>query len=425
MIKSVINFILSLQLLIGVTFFTIIPVFGISYYGAEDSPIMMMSMVFVALVTMAYIFFYETRHHRMAHGSMKPYLIPIAISLAYFFDTTCYMDMSRQSFRIFTLFICNTIPSLMIACYSYRYDKLQDIIKNVYPIAVLSSVGLILSVPTMYLAVDYDTSIGGGGGHQAISYCSAIFACYFLIDALHSEEGVRYKILDKKIFRIVDYVFVLTNVVICFIGGGRGGAVLLILNLFLTFFLMYRRSFGKLFIRSIIAVFVLYLVSIITSSDNVLYEQISKGLERAFSFISPTGSIDMSQTSERDVVYNATIKLIQDVPFYGYGIFHQYEVCLAKISQLYCHNIFLEVILQGGYLLILPFCIIYIKFMGKIWQFLNTSNLNIYLLPIISFPIVQLMFSDTYIKSSLFWFVLIYIMNYDRNYNKIKNFDTI
>ena len=156
----------------------------------------------------------------------------------------------------------------------------------------------------------------------------------------------------------------------------------------------------------------------------------TKGMERSFSYVSDSGAIDMSQTSERDVVYQGLFQLIDNMPLNGYGFFHLYEVCQRSIQQHYPHNIFFEVLLQGGYLLFFVFCVIYAIFLKKIFNTIILHNKSICVLPLITYPLIELLFSGTYIKSALFWFVVIYILNQDKcdvnryNINSAKQYST-
>lgn len=417
---SIANFLLTLSLFASTVFFLIIPLFGLSYLGSEDSPLYMITIVSLSLFSMSYIIAYEFSNSKKAFGTILPYFFPIVVLLIYIIESALYMDMGKLSLKMLNLFFANSVPSIFIANYVCRYNKLGEILKNFEIIAIFSSIGLIYSLPSMYMMVDYDTSIGGGGGHQTISYGGAICFCYFFINTFGSNTQYRYHFLCNKIIYVIEIVLMVATAGICIIGGGRGGAVLLVTNLILSSIIIFRKYIWRTIILSTLIVGLFYfLFSLPLFSDNMISEMFTKGMERSFSYISDTGSIDMSQTSERDVVYQGLFKLIDNMPINGYGFFHLYEVCERTIQQHYPHNIFFEMLLQGGYLLFMVICFFFVRFINNLYNFLKISDMSACVLPFITYPLVELLFSGTYIKSALFWFTIVYIFNYKKNKHKI------
>lgn len=409
---SIANFLLTLSLLANTIFFLVIPLLGISYFGAEDSPLFMVTIIFLSLFSITYIIAYEYSNYKRASGTIMPYFIPFVVLLIYLTESVLYTDMGIMSSKMLNLFLANSFPSIFIANYVCRYNKMPVLLKNFEIIAIVSSLGLIYSLPSMYMMEDYDTSIGGGGGHQTISYGSAIcFGCFF-INTFSLNYQYRYHFLCNKVISIIEVLLMVANAGICIIGGGRGGAVLLVINLIISSTVIFRKKIWKVIILStIIFASFYYLLSLPILTNNMISEMFTKGMERSFSYINDSGSIDMSQTSERDVVYQGLFQLIDNMPINGYGFFHLYEVCERTIQQPYPHNIFFEVLLQGGYLLFLIFCLIYVRFIMRTYKFLFQSNGAICIVPLITYPLVELFFSDTYIKCALFWFVIVFMLN--------------
>ena len=138
-------------------------------------------------------------------------------------------------------------------------------------------------------------------------------------------------------------------------------------------------------------------------------------LERVFSYLTPNG-IDMSQTSGRDHVYRDAIELIKQSPIIGYGIFGFF-----KVYGSYPHNFFLEILLQGGILLLFAILIIIISLIKKIIYMIKYNEELRIILIIFLYPIVMLMFSGTYTSDSIFWFSISFIFSY-RFQNKIRNY---
>lgn len=120
------------------------------------------------------------------------------------------------------------------------------------------------------------------------------------------------------------------NAGICIIGGGRGGAVLLVINLIISSTVIFRKKIWKVIILStIIFASFYYLLSLPILTNNMISEMFTKGMERSFSYINDSGSIDMSQTSERDVVYQGLFQLIDNMPINGYG----FSICMRFVKE--------------------------------------------------------------------------------------------
>lgn len=415
----IVSFLLTLSLFASTIFFLIIPLFGLSYMGSEESSLYINTIVGLALFSMIYIIIYESLHITKASGTILPYFIPLIFAFIYLVESVIYQDIGSLSRRMFTFTLAFTMPSILYANYICRYDKLSEMLKNIEIIFIISSIGLIYSVPSMYMMLDYRASIGGGGNHQVISYGAAIFFGYFFINTFTNNDRYRYKFLCNKLVYIIEVILMLTNVGICVIGGGRGGLVLLIVNFILLSIVINKKLLLKILLILILLSLLIYFLASFTSlSNSIFYDMFQKGLERGFSYLNDDGSIDISQTSGRDYVYEGLYQLVESMPLFGYGFFHTYEICHKVVEQPYPHNIFLEILLQGGFLLLLIFCFFMLKLSKNIYIIIKSNNTTIYILPLITYPLIQLLFSGTYMTSSFFWFVVVYMFNN----NIVKNY---
>lgn len=415
--ESLRDFVISLGLVSTTIILTFFPVLGIE--SSEDDGSNSAFAIFITVINglaLLLIIDYEINNWRKAkYGSLKWYFIlPLFVALCYFFNTIFYPEMGRASYNIFFFFLPNSIPGIYIANYIFRYEKVDVLIKNLEIFFLLGSVGLIISVPTMYSSLGYDVRLAAGGGHQTISYCSALFCTFFVINQLLAKK-IRYNFLDCKWYNIVEIILIPCLIAICLMGGGRGGAFLLSVNVFLVAWILFRQSFFKMMLYSIAIMLLLY-VLFMSLKDSEIMMGVSNGFERAFSYLSDEG-IDMEETSGRDVVYSYFANLVWKKPVGGFGFFYCYDVCNKSIGMPYPHNLFLEVLLQGGLIYFMLFIIFLIKVLR--YSYLYVKNVNVYFLPLLTYPIVLLMFSGSYMKMCLFWFLVVYTLNVSRYKHRI------
>jgi O-antigen ligase len=130
------------------------------------------------------------------------------------------------------------------------------------------------------------------------------------------------------------------------------------------------------------------------------------GYFRILEFVKLDGGINWEGTSGRNVVYQTTLQLIEQRPILGYGLFGMWDVYSS-----YPHNLFLEVLLQGGVFYLLIALIVLFYFAIKLAHLIRKDMRFRILIVLFIYPFVMLMFSGTYLSTPMFWFVIIYVMN--------------
>lgn len=129
------------------------------------------------------------------------------------------------------------------------------------------------------------------------------------------------------------------------------------------------------------------------------------GYMRATQFLAPGGGINWEGTSGRDVVYLNTIHLIEQRPVLGYGLYGMWDVI-----NYYPHNLFLEVLLQGGIVYLIIFSWMLLLFVRKLFRMVKTDRRYRILGILFLYPFVMLMFSGTYLNTSQFWFAVVFVL---------------
>lgn len=343
-------------------------------------------------------------------GSIFPYFIPLIIFILYIFENELSgTSLKENAFRELQFFFAFSTSGIYSATYCYRYNKFHLFVKNLEVLMLICAFALILALPKLAVSTDGITQIGGGN-HQAISYTSALAFGVLFCSLMTKSPQNRYQIFNYKLYKILTLPILILLCVICLIGGGRGGVVLLFTNFLLCTYLLARKHFIKVIFVILLSLLAIYfLISFVSSGLTEIFE---KGFERSFAFIGASGNIDLANgSSGRDIVYLKAINLILESPIFGYGIFQQYDLCQKYLLQPYSHNIFIEILLQGGLIFLTITIITLSVFLKKLYLLITKKGINIFLIPITTFPIIQLLFSNTYLCSPLFWFSLIFVFN--------------
>ena len=120
----------------------------------------------------------------------------------------------------------------------------------------------------------------------------------------------------------------------------------------------------------------------------------------------------------RKDIYTLSQQLISDSPIVGYGVWRAYKITFTAFSG-YSHNIVLDVLLQGGFFGLCLFVYVMLKVVKGIYVILRIDPSKTLILPIASLAFTQLLFSGTWLNSSLFWFFVTFILAYMSVHNNI------
>jgi O-antigen ligase len=206
------------------------------------------------------------------------------------------------------------------------------------------------------------------------------------------------------------YIFILS---VLFSGvilsAGRGGLMVVLVGL--VIFIIRKKGFVKFLKYLFWSLFIICVLSYLTSKLDLFFsERLDKSFDRLFSFISSDG-INMEGTSNRNDFYGIAIAKISESLIYGYGIFGLVDT----LGEYYPHNIFLEILLQGGLIYLFVFIIVMITFILKLYKLIKINkNEDIILIPII-YSFVMLLFSSSYLQEPFFWFSLTYVFSHPSN----------
>ncbi|AUJ86085.1 O-antigen ligase family protein [Enterococcus sp. CR-Ec1] len=251
-----------------------------------------------------------------------------------------------------------------------------------------------------------------GFTYQNTSY---FFSMGFLLTLIHLlKNSQRERIRIRTYFYTFLLIFFL---VLSFIGGGKGA---LVTNIFaFSLYSFYSKITLKRFLYIIFCCVIGYLVILNISNKNI---ELYSGIERALSFLSLDMQTLWDNSSGRESIYNITIGLISQKPILGWGI----GSSNFTILRSYPHNLFLEILLDGGIVYFLIFLAAISSTLSTLYRKAKNDLCYIFILSCFLFDFLSLQFSGSYLFGNyFFWFGLllnIYILFFG---NKIRSYEEV
>lgn len=406
MIKRIIELLVVMSTVIGQMQFLLFSLAGIEYDPEEGTGLVAILNVSFFAICVGWVCWQELRSKSLRKANW-PFLLIAIIIFSFFWESTLSTEVTMKSFagRQFLFLGTGAVPAIFLATYIYRHDRFDMVARNAEIIMLIGTLALILNIPTMMSETAFQT-IGGGGGHQDISYMAAFFFAINLTNIISGNTYHRYKIFLSKIFRYIYFALLPIQALICILGGGRGGGVLLVLGFLCILYLYSRQNFGKALRWGILAIVAFVVVAAYTGA-------LSDGLGRTFDYIQG-GSLDLTANQsdvERTLLRKKSYEIIGDSPVIGHGLWNG-----LIVAGYYMHNVFLDVLIAGGILYLLVFLIVMKKVYKTTYRILLADNSKCMLLPYLLYPTTLLLFSGYYLTNSLFWFCSILALLYRKQY---------
>jgi O-antigen ligase len=380
-------------LTIQMTFYAFNSLLGFKYGGIQGNSLYMITSILSSVICYLFIFFDLLKMKKVFGISVFLFSIPLFLILNYFLSQE-FNPVNNLSIQLFFLF---SFPSLLIGYIVGYNSEINFFRRGFIFVSLLISFAIIKISNDLYTAnfEDFDT-IFGGASYQTLSYTCAFCYSIILFNYLYP---INARLSFNVIFESLSLFFLLALFAAIILSGGRGGAVVAILNTFL--FILFRYKIKGIFIFSL-TIFFLFSLVIINSS---FYEVFLARGTRVFSYISGSG-IDVSETSGRDEIWEFCMAFIYKKPLFGYGIFSY----TTYLGPFYPHNFFLEVFVQGGIFYFIFWLFVLVIFFLKLRIILIKDKKNILLLTTVVTSFSFLSFSGTYLQSGLFWFSLMVVL---------------
>lgn len=383
-------------LTIQISFFSVLAILGISYGGSGESSLYRLTLLISSVLAYFFLFldlfFLNRNSRRTIYLLSLPFLV-----LFTFLVSGVFSEFNIQTISIFFLLV---VPSMLIAYVLGNRKEIIILRKGLVFVSIIVVVGILRTLNALILA-DHDAmfTIFGGGQYQALSYFCSFSFSVLLADFYFFQK--RVSSLTQFLYLFMLFVLMLGVV----LSGGRGGAVVVIVSTLVFSILKYGYR-STVFMIFGLVFGIIILLSQLQGFD--FYDRILGGGTRLFSYISNSG-LDLSQTSNRDLVWEHSLKHIQESWVYGYGPF-SYEKIFGP--GFYPHNLFLDFLIHGGVIYVFFWLVILISFFKKLVRIINNDLSSFIFLVPFFYSFIMLMFSATYIQEGFFWFSIIYIFSY-------------
>lgn len=398
---SIISVVCAIALLMQPLFFSFMGLLGVEYEGADSSIVYVAYVVSIA-GAMLLVYLYAT----FKKGILKGEAIVLIFFLFLFVLHALWVIFDPlhtklvPEFLIF--FLLFGVPGFMSAATIMKLGIQKEVIKLTELFIIIIAIGIVLFsvLPTL---AGINTRSLAGASYQTLSYYSAFAFGMLLTYSTHLPKVYRYAWVSSPVAKVLSYGLMLGCVLGCFLGGGRGAFLLLIAYLFIAMASLFFSKRNVLtqrgLIKTVLRVFSIVLLFSVFIS--VFWEQdfIQSGFNRATQFISDDGGIDLERgSSGRDVVYSIAIDYINQRPVFGYGPFG------FRDQTIHAHNIFLDLWLQFGLIGFILLTIV--GSLLAIRSYKNLSSETVWTSSLLLYPLIMVMFSGTYLHSSIFVFGL-------------------
>ena len=297
----------------------------------------------ILAVVVAFVFFLSI--HRIPRRIYIGGLLLCAIIILLYFSTRCFYDEVNNRYTSYFLSMgVRFIPAVLTGMYMLSHD---DIMKKVeyalLPFILLYTITLASVAFTANIGVNIAQTFNTDFlNYQSISYYSIFafgFNMYLIVQC--SNSYTRYR-------RYILIALAILQVIITIMAGGRGAFVLGCV--FTLYFALKHITFSKLISYILIGLAVLLTINAILS-DNEIFKM---GFERIFNFFGNTEAIG---TDNRWIRWNLAWNAFTKSPVFGHGLGSVfYEV------GFYSHNIFTDMLCEGGVVLFLIFIFVLMKF---------------------------------------------------------------
>lgn len=345
----------------------------------------------ILAVVVAFVFFLSI--HRIPRRIYIGGLLLCAIIILLYFSTRCFYDEVNNRYTSYFLSMgVRFIPAVLTGMYMLSHD---DIMKKVeyalLPFILLYTITLASVAFTANIGVNIAQTFNTDFlNYQSISYYSIFafgFNMYLIVQC--SNSYTRYR-------RYILIALAILQVIITIMAGGRGAFVLGCV--FTLYFALKYITFSKLISYILIGLAVLLTINAILS-DNEIYKM---GFERIFNFFGNTEAIG---TDNRWIRWNLAWNAFTKSPVFGHGLGSVfYEV------GFYSHNIFTDMLCEGGVVLFLIFIFVLMKFIRTSQILITEDYRNEIIVIVFLCSFVMNSFSGYYLSDTGIWLSLTYVL---------------
>lgn len=305
------------------------------------------------------------------------------------------------------------LPSVVIAVYYAERRSLSELIKWIDIILLVMSLSLVFSLRQLFVSI----ADGISSYSQSLSYNAAYCFVLYLFLLIFGKNYERFSFFKSKLYKYISIIMLPYTLVILFFSGGRGAFGTLVVGC-IVLFILYRRQNNSKQPKYLKLLFetVLVLSLVFTLIPRSYKDVFNTNFDRVFSFFDTDKSM-FERASGRDEVLSIAFEQIRERPILGSGLFSYKKELNKKAEVSYPHNIFIEVLMQGGIVFLLFFLIIILQATIKLKCIFRVPQQEL-LVVFIVYSMTMLLYSGSYMQNSFFWFFMTYIFNFNKKIAK-------
>lgn len=405
------HLVFTVSLFASLIYFSVSSLLGLSV--TEDGGSTAFYKVYCAIVFVLFAFCYSkiylkkrlTTRHIISYWILLFYIINALIT-GYATDTSMLV------------LVAFGLPAAGTAIYYAEHHNLQKMVKWIDVLLPIISISLVFSLKQLLIEI----AEGKGYYSQTLSYYAAYCFVLYLFFLLFGQEYERFSFFKGDRYKFFSILMLPYLLGIMFFSGGRGALGTIAIGTGLLFYLYHKRyGINKIaVIRSFIAAVALSAIVFMflpEETKDVFYSNFN----RVFSYFDPTKDM-YERTSGRDDVLKVAFSQIYQNPILGSGLFSYKDSFLLKSEVPYPHNLFIEVLLQGGITFFTIFIILLLNIFIKLYHISRLPNEELVII-FMAFSMTMLMYSGSYMQNSFFYFFVFYVFNY--SFRKINEKDIV
>lgn len=376
-------------------FFASSTVLGYTYQGSSFSGVYVTYVLAIAALGFGYAAKAALSKGRVLRGTHLTFLLlPMIVGSIYLLDSALSRTetLSQQYLLYFLVFAA---PAAAVGAMAAQSDLVKRFSLALEPMMLVFT-GAAFTFAIKTISTGWNAFGLGGATYQTASYLGGAAFSFNLYHIILGESNVRWGYTHSKWYRVLSYALLPLQGFAVLVSGGRGGFVLLVINLVLISTLGLRSSIRRVPLRLIGLTAALSIAATYGIPELMRDAELAALVNRVFSYLGE-GGIDWEGTSNRDQVYADAIVRISEAPFFGYGL-------ISWGGGGYPHNLVLEWLLNGGVIYAAAWALMLLALTLKLTRMGKASGYLLIMVPLTSFPLTMLMFSGTYWASGPFWF---------------------
>lgn len=364
-------------------------ILGIQYEGSENGRIYIYATAIFSLLSLAFGLRSLISSRFINKTRLFFLILPLIITVIYIFEN----PNTDFAFQTYLIFISIVSPMIVIGLDLARSKSLNQLYNPLFFVFIIITLGCVRILPQLTSIRLNDFT---GGGTQQLSY---IFSFAFMIGLIVITNSERIK---SWYFNLAILISLITLFFGVLLAGGRGAFLVILISIVIFTFKFFKKKNLSILLTVIISIYLIF---------NYLMDKLGvrflESTTRIFAYIDSSG-INMDGTSNRGMFYEKALNLFSENMLFGHGIFRY----TTKAGEFYAHNIFLDILVQGGIILMILFLFLMFSFFNKLRKILKyDSNSNLILIFVI-YSFTQLLFTGIYLQDPFFWFSLAYVFSY-------------